>query len=210
MTHKYAAIATQHNIGLVPKTMFIKWIQIQKDVKDLRAKILYHFSKAGKFRAKTDTLEEDEDDEDRPFTRSSIAKDDDDDWAVDMEAATCDVTSTRRLDRYPLEQIMTLPLDTKLLLLVRVDNPLMKLFPKAPAVNELQKLKTRLISGREYYQLKCSISQLNENELAMTGVSREDYNLKRFQNDFNRGIGGFQVRFDGSAEVMNLTWKQVI
>ena len=54
-------------IGLVPKTMFIKWMrdgladtaapslkQIQKDVKDLRAKILYHFSKAGKFRAKTD------------------------------------------------------------------------------------------------------------------------------------------------------------
>ena len=106
----------------------------------MRAKILYHFSKAGKFRAKTDALDNDEDDDDRPFTRSSVAEDDDD-WAVDMEAATCDVTSTRRLDRYPLEQIMTLPLDTKLLLLVLVDNPIMKIFPKAPAVNEMQNLK---------------------------------------------------------------------
>ena len=131
-------------IGLVPKTMFLKWMrdgladttapslkQIKKDLKDLRAKILYHFSKAGKFRAKTDALEDDKDDKDRPFTRSNVAEEDNDDWAVDMEDATCDVTSTRRLDRYPLEQIMTLPLNKKLLLLVRADNPLMKNIPKS-------------------------------------------------------------------------------
>lgn len=67
-------------------------------------------------------------------------------------------------DCYPLEHILPLTLDTKLPVLVRVDDdPRAKLFPKAHAVHEMQKLTRKMIPGREYYQLKCSISDLNEN-----------------------------------------------
>ena len=34
-----------------------------------------------------------------PVTRS-MANDEEDDWVVDMDAENCDVTQTRRLDRY--------------------------------------------------------------------------------------------------------------
>ena len=52
------------------------------------------------------------------MTRSSAPEHDD--WTIDMDAAECRVTDTRRLDRYVLEYLFTLPRKTSLLLLSSV------------------------------------------------------------------------------------------
>ena len=165
-------------IGLVPKTSFLPWLRndndskgnvtdakLDRDVRSRRESILYHFSKRGK-KGTNNTTEEVNT---GPVTRSSAV--DDDEWIIDMEAANCDVTDTRRLSRYCLEHILTLAAGHRILLLVRVEsNP--KLFSKRWKVNEMQKLPNRVIGGKEYYQLRCKLDDVSQNELATIAVYR--------------------------------------
>ena len=67
-------------------------------------------------RAWQECLSSNEDDTKAHATRSTVVEDDY--WVVDLPAAACEVVDTRRLDRYPLEQILTLDHHTPLLLLV--------------------------------------------------------------------------------------------
>lgn len=85
-----------------------------KDVKGRRDWVFWHFNKSRKRRVKGD-------DNDiasgEKVTRSSVAEEEVD-WTIDMDAANCEVTQIRRLGRYLLEHIMTLPERKKLSLLV--------------------------------------------------------------------------------------------
>ena len=57
--------------------------------------MLYHFNKAGKTK-NTTSVEEDE--PTGRVTRSSV--EDEEDWVIDLDAADCKVTDTRKLSRY--------------------------------------------------------------------------------------------------------------
>ena len=101
-----------------------------------------------------------DDTENARVTRSSTV-DDDDDWVIDVGAAEGSITDTRRLDRYALEQILTMPAGSRLLLLVNAEDD----FPspeegKAGFVNEQQHLPERIIGSRAYYQLKCTLTDV--------------------------------------------------
>lgn len=74
-------------VGLIPKSTFLKWIRddladsvkssvlkMKKNLRDHRASVLYHFSKAGKTKAKGDAGV---DDSDRPLTHLSVDSDED-------------------------------------------------------------------------------------------------------------------------------------
>ena len=43
-------------------------------------------------------------------------------WLINMDAAKCEVTNVRRLNHYPLEHIITLPVKSNLLHLVAVED----------------------------------------------------------------------------------------
>ena len=80
---------------------------------------MYHFNKKKGMRGELGRGGESETtDYQGPVTRSAV--DDEDDWVLDMEAANCEVANTRRLDRYPLEHLLTLENKSRLLLLVRI------------------------------------------------------------------------------------------
>ena len=53
-----------------------------------------------------------------PVTRSSVKTDDD--WVINLDAANCNVTDTRRLSHCILKHVMTLPAKAPILMLVRV------------------------------------------------------------------------------------------
>ena len=66
------------------------------------------------------------------------------------------------------------------------------------------------ISGRDYYHLKCTISDAKYHHAVMTGLDSKMYSEKQFIRDFNNNIGGFQVTFDGTEEKHHFRWKQLI
>ena len=172
--------------------------QIQKDIKSRRESALWHFTKVGK----TNTKNSGDEDAGRVM-RSSIP--DTDDWVVDMDAANCSVSDIRRLSRYALEYIVTLPSKTTLLLLVNVDdtNPFLD---KALKVEETQRLGRTRISGRDYIRLKCALNDVHENDL-LTGKSLVGgkYSEDRFMKDFTRGQCGFNVTFHNTRETTAFT-----
>ena len=120
-------------IGLVPKTQLLPWLRnpntwnvkeqnvspakMKTGIQLRRNNMLYHFTKAGK--TNNAQIEEDND-VSGPVTRSSMEEEYD--WVIDLDAANCKVSDTRRLSRYMMEHIFTLPSKTTLLLLVSVDD----------------------------------------------------------------------------------------
>mmetsp|Transcript_28898 Transcript_28898/g.61021 ORF Transcript_28898/g.61021 Transcript_28898/m.61021 type:complete len:390 (-) Transcript_28898:858-2027(-) len=193
-------------IGLVPKTAFFPWMrnflvpkhkiteaEMKTEVNAIRSSIMYHFSKSGKCQ-KHSPIDEIEDSS-RRVTRSSVEEDDE--WIVDMDAANCNVTDTRHLSRYALEHIITLPLGTPILLLFDVDDE-EEFSRKGELIESIQQLPRRTISGRQYYQLQCTISDLKQNEYVVTGRQLDkEYSLPQFKADFKSGNGGFHVDFKG-------------
>ena len=101
-------------------------------------------------------------DDDVRVTRSSPPEVED--WAVDTDAANCSVTDTRRLDRYSLEYIFTLPRHSSLLLLVRVSDDRALFDGKATKVDALQNVPRKTICGDQYYQLRCRLSDTFHND----------------------------------------------
>ena len=116
--------------------------------------MLYHFSKAGKTSNSTNNAG-DVELESGPVTRLSV--DDVEDWMIDLDAADCKVNKTRRLSRYLLEHIFTLPKNTPLLLLVRVGDDTKQFSRntnKSSIINDAQQLPTCIIAGKEYFQFQ--------------------------------------------------------
>lgn len=168
-------------IGLTPKSGFLGWLRapavgkgevtlamIRKEVKKRRDDIFWHFDKgrglsAGQPSEFADAI----------VTRSSVS--DDDDWVVDPDAAACSVSSTRRLDRYVLEHIFTLPEKTSLLLLVSAAEDTKLFDGRGAMVDAIQKLDRKIISGKEYFQLRCTIFDTRENKLVIGGLASKMY-----------------------------------
>ena len=123
-----------------------------------------------------------------------------------MPAAACEVVDTRRLDRYPLEQILTLDHHTPLLLLVRVLDDSTMFSGRGGLVRALQNLPTKMINGFEYYQLKCTLSDVTTHKLVTCGAYSED----KFKNEFKFGKAGFQVQFVETDKKAAFTWKEII
>ena len=146
---------------------------------------------------------------DARLTRSTTALCDDD-WMVDTDAAECRVTDVRRLDRYPLEHIFTLPERTHLLLLIAVDDDDRVFGGKANVVESLQNNGRVSLSGCSYFRLKCSLADCHHNAMVVSGVASKMYSLKRFMDDFQFGRAGFKMNFDGTSVSAHITWKRLM
>mmetsp|Transcript_33195 Transcript_33195/g.69755 ORF Transcript_33195/g.69755 Transcript_33195/m.69755 type:complete len:272 (+) Transcript_33195:68-883(+) len=97
-------------IGHLPKSTFLTWLrkgqtsnadigesQMKKEIAAWRNLILYHFSKKGNIRSKKGFVADDEEVE--RVTRSGTA-DENDEWMIDIDAATCNITDTHCLSHY--------------------------------------------------------------------------------------------------------------
>ena len=130
---------------------------------------------------------------------------------IDLDAADCKVNETRRLSRYLLEHIFTLPKkNTPLLLLVRVGDDTKQFSRntnKSSIINDAQQLPMRIIAGKEYFQFRCKLDDIGENEAVVAG---NGYTLKRFKQDVNGGIGGFKVNFGSCDACHHFTWRQIL
>ena len=111
-----------------------------------------------------------------------------------MDAADCNVTDVRRLDRYCLEHIFSLGEKTNLLLLVSVDDDDALLRGTGAAVHDQQSNEQVLLGGRRYYRLQCSISDTKDNVLVTGGPGSNMYKQSEFADDFALGRRGFQVK----------------
>ena len=127
-----------------------------------------------------------------------------------MDAAECRVTDTRRLDRYVLEYLFTLPRKTSLLLLVSVTADADLFGGRAAKADAVQKCPRKHVDGVEYYQLRCSLSDTTDNDLVTGGVASRTHNQSSFEKDFSTGKKGFQVAFADTSVVGHFTWKFVI
>ena len=114
-------------------------------------------------------------------------------WVIYMDTAHCEVSQTRRLDRYALEHIFTLQEKTKLLLLMRTTDDDKHFGGKSGKVNYIQGLDMKVISGSEYFQMMCTISDATHNELVTGGVGRGVYSQVQFMKDLKTGNGGVSI-----------------
>ena len=211
-------------VGLTPKTAFLDFLRsstmgsgtipaatIKRETNACRDAIFHRFAnkmaivREGRSAAATATVGSSA----GRVTRSSAVPDDDD-WVVDMDAAECNVTDIRRLDRYCLEQIFVLEEKTKLLLLVSVADDDTVLNGSGEAVSALQKNGTIKLSGREYYRLQCSVSDAKDNQLVTRGVAGRLYSQSRFEDDVRFGRKGFQISHHGTSLVSHITWKKLM
>ena len=201
--------------GFVPKTELLPWmrnsqqskaklsdVSMKKEMRQIRQSILYHFSRSSNLQVPGGTNASC-----GPTTRSSV--DDDDDWMVDLDAASCEVTDTRRLNRYPLEQLFTLQARSRLLLLVDANQKDSPFLTKMEKHHDAQNLPLTVIGGREYYQLRVRMHDVTNNEMVVLGNS-PIYNVSQFKDDVLSGHKGFDVVFDGTGGKHNFTWKQVL
>ena len=185
--------------------------QMAKEVRIRRESVYWHFDKSGKRNLDKPGNGDGHDDDmgGGRVTRSSVAEEEED-WTVDMDAANGEVTQTRRLDRYSLEHILTLPERTKLLLLVQVSDDSKKFSGKGAKIDAFQNLDRKRISGREYYQLKCSMSDVHQNHLATGGVASSLYNEKTLESDLKGGHAGFGISFADSTDTATFTWRDIL
>ena len=68
----------------------------------------------------------------------------------------------------------------------------------------------KVINGDEYYQLRCSISGNDSNELVTSGVATKMYSQSKFETDCADGKAGFQVSFANTSIVAHFTWKFIV
>ena len=81
---------------------------------------------------------------------------------------------------------------------------------KSFEIEDEQKLPRRFISGREYFQFRCRLSDVSDNDsvtkLSVAGL----YTDARFRADVKEGIGGFKVTFDGCDARHHFNWRQIL
>ena len=132
-----------------------------------------------------------------------------------MDAADCKVSDTRRLSWYTMEHIFTLPNKTPLLPLIRVADDAKQFSTnnnnKSNLIQNAQHIPRRIISGKEYYQFRCRISDVGHNEGVISGFhSGIVYTEKKFRGDVKSGNGGFKVTFDGYYVDHHFNWRQIL
>lgn len=132
-----------------------------------------------------------------------------DNWVHDLEAANCEVTNVRRLDRYPIEQLLMQPCGSKWLLFVDVQVDEKHIQTKAEKVNDLQHFPTWTIAGRRYYQLRCSFDDTLANEAQLREDPSSNDTEKRFMSDFFGGKS-FIVQFNRTVYQQYFAWKNVV
>ena len=157
--------------------------------------------------ARSDRIEEDS-----PVprvTRSTTAVEEED-WTVDTDAAACKVTDVRRLDRYFLEHIFTLPEKSRLLMLVDVKDDHDLFGGIGAMIDAVQQNGTVTLGGREYYCLRCELCNVRFHTLVVSGVASKMYTAEQFEKDFHRRQGCFQVGFHNSDKTISFTWKQLM
>ena len=148
--------------------------KIKKETKAQRDKIYWHFADNWwRARVARHTNPAVSNDPDARVMGSSVFAADD--LIIDMDVANCEVTDNRHLDRYYLEHIFTLPETMNVLLLVRVADDVNLFIEIAQVVDINQKLDRKTISGKEYYQLRCNISDAKDNALVTGGLASKIY-----------------------------------
>ena len=147
------------------------------------------------------------DDGDGPNLRSSV--EDFDDWVVDHDSYEMNQTKERYLSCYAMEQLWVEPDKTKLLLLVKVDDDGDMFGGKASAIDAIQNIERTTISGKEYYRLKCTITNGNKH-LLVDGIKTKQYSMSRFESDFANRRGGIGVMFDGTNECHHFLWNTIL
>ena len=206
-------------IGLTPKSSFLDWMRSstlrsgpvdegvrKKELQDIRGQLFHRFG--NRMSAAHSSRHAGGNCHTPPRVTRSSAAVADDDWVVDTDAATCEVTDVRRLDRYPLEHLFTLSEKTRLLLLVTVDNDDRVFGGIGMKVDAMQCNEQISLAGREYYRIKCAISDATFNNLVTGGVARKMYSQEKFASDLDNGQGGFQVAFLGTQKTAHFTWKR--
>ena len=178
---------------------------MKKEIAARRNLILYHFSKKGDIQSKKGFVAEDEE-LDR-VTCSGTA-DDDDEWMIGMDTATCNVTDTRHLSRYSFEHLLMLPTATKLLLLIAEADDTNVFKNRGYPAHQVQNLPTRNISGRTHLQLKCTLSDVHMNEQATKRSVK--YKETTFEANVTGGRAGFKFKFDGFEKDTHITWREVL
>ena len=208
-------------LGLTPKTAFLDFLRastmgsgavspatIKRETNRCRDAIFHRFgdkltgARAGRHAGP-------EEESGARITRSSLP-DEPEDWVVDMDAADCNVTDVRRLDRYCLEHIFSLAEKKNLLLLVCVDDDHALLRGKGAAAHEQQGNELVVLGGRRYYRLQCSISDTRDNVLVTGGPASNMYKQSEFEDDFALGRKGFQVKYHQTNLVLHFTWKNIM
>ena len=104
-------------------------------------------------------------------------------------------TNERVLSRYAMEQLWIQHDKTKLLLLVKVDEDEEMFGGKGAAVDEIQNIERTVISGKQYYRLKFTITDKNRN---LHGIAAKQYTRERFEYDYKHRHGNFGISFNGT------------
>ena len=66
-------------------------------------------------------------------------------------------------------------------MLVRVDEDDKMFGGKAKQINKIQNIEIAKISGREYYRIKCTITEGNR-DLLVRGIQNKQYPMPRFKS----------------------------
>jgi len=106
------------------------------------------------------------------------------------------------------EHLLTLPVATKLLLLIAEANDTSVLKNRGYPAHRVQNLPTWNISGRTYLQLKCTLSDVHMNEQATKRSLK--YKETSFEADVTGGRSGFKFKFDGFEKDTHVTWREVL
>jgi len=128
---------------------------------------------------------------------------------VDHDSYEMNKTEERTLSRYAMEQLWIQPDKTKLLLLVKVDDDKESFGGKAAAIDAVQNIERTIISGKQYYRLKCTITDGNRNEL-VHGIATKQYSVERFESDYKYRRGNFGISFDGTSEKHTFLWNTIM
>ena len=105
-----------------------------------------------------------------------LAIEDYDDWVVDHDSYEMNQTNERYLSHYAMGKLWVKEDKTKLLLIVKVDEDNDMFEGKASKLDSLQNISHAKISGKEYYRLKCTITDGNR-DLLVNGIQNKQYPL---------------------------------
>ena len=210
-------------IGFVPRSAILRftredWFdtttvytsaEIKKQIKHCRTKMMYNFAKTHNTDRRGDIngygVIEDVADKWGPVTRSRVSPSND--WVVDTSAADVTTDDTRRLQLYPIEQLMTSRENTKLLILVKVTDE--ELFGSdVHLIASGQGTEEMVISGERFYRLRATVKDDRYNILARGEGLR--YSQSAFEKDFYSRKGNFSVVFDETTRTRRFNWREVV
>ena len=96
-----------------------------------------------------------------------------------------------------------------MLLLVKVEDDAKLFGGDVAKINDFQQLEQASIPGKLYYRLKCTVIELNKNDV-IHGVANKTYSAKNFRDDFKSRNGGFIIKFDEAGIYRHFNWRDII